>query len=282
MDPNQKIIYFLTERFIKKTPREEKPVGVLTNALGIQAKELISLVGAGGKTTLMFRLAKELVLNGKRVVTTTTTKILEPIPGETDCLFINPDEEKLKDLVKGSLSRYPHITIVREKLESGKLKGVSPNLVNELCSSPGIDAIIVEADGAAGRTIKAPREGEPVFPSNTTLVVAILGVDGMELKINEENVFQPERIAKMTGILFGERMTDEGMAVLMTHPEGIFKGAPSSSRVVAFLNKVDIPNGVKKGKRISQKIFEKRHRQIERVVLGQLKKEHPIAEVIFP
>jgi probable selenium-dependent hydroxylase accessory protein YqeC len=281
MDPNQKIIYFLTERFIKKTPREEKPVGVLTNALGIQAKELISLVGAGGKTTLMFRLAKELVLNGKRVVTTTTTKILEPIPGETDCLFINPDGEKLKDLVKGSLSRYPHITIVREKLESGKLKGVSPNLVNELWSSPGIDAIIVEADGAAGRTIKAPREGEPVFPSNTTLVVAILGVDGMELKINEENVFQPERIAKMTGILFGERMTDEGMAVLMTHPEGIFKGAPSSSRVVAFLNKVDIPNGVKKGKRISQKIFEKRHRQIERVVLGQLKKEPPVVEVIF-
>ena len=86
----------------------------------------------------------------------------------------------------------------------------------------------------------------------------------------------------MTGISIGERMTDEGMAILMTHPEGIFKGAPSSSRVVAFLNKVDIPNGVEKGKNISRKIFEKKHRQIERIVLGQLKKEPPVAEVIFP
>jgi probable selenium-dependent hydroxylase accessory protein YqeC len=72
------------------------------------------------------------------------------------------------------------------------------------------------------------------------------------------------------------------MAILMTHPKGVFKGAPSSSRVVAFLNKVDIPNGLKKGKNISQKLFDKRHRQIERIVLGQLTKEPPVVEVIFP
>ena len=72
------------------------------------------------------------------------------------------------------------------------------------------------------------------------------------------------------------------MAILMTHPEGLFKGAPSSSRVVAFLNKVDIPKGVAKAKSIAQKIFEKKHRQIERVVLGQLKNEPPVVEVIFP
>jgi hypothetical protein len=37
-----------------------------------------------------------------------------------------------------------------------------------------------------------------------------------------------------------------------------------------------------KATRISQKIFKKGHRQIERVVLGQLKKEPPVVEVIFP
>jgi probable selenium-dependent hydroxylase accessory protein YqeC len=114
------------------------------------------------------------------------------------------------------------------------------------------------------------------------LVVAILGVDGIEMELNEENVFQPERVSKMTRIPVGERLTDEAMAILMTHPEGIFKGAPSSSRVVAFLNKVDIPNGITKAKSIAQKIFEKKHRQIERIVLGQLKNEPPVAEVIFP
>jgi probable selenium-dependent hydroxylase accessory protein YqeC len=112
-------------------------------------------------------------------------------------------------------------------------------------------------------------------------VVAILGVDGIEAKLNEENVFQPERVSKMTGIAMGERITEEVMAILMTHSEGIFKGAPVSSRVVAFLNKVDIPDGVAKAKRIAQKILEKKNSWIERVVLGQLTTEPPVAEVIF-
>ena len=266
---------------MKRTPKEEKPVGILTEALGIQAKEVISLVGAGGKTTLMFRLAQELFLNGKNVVTTTTTKILEPTSGETNFLFIDPDEKKIRNFVQHHLDQYHHITIAQERLERGKLKGISPDLVNELWSSHEIDTIIVEADGAAGRPVKAPREKEPVIPSSTTLVVAMLGVDGMERKLSEENVFQAERVSKMTGIPIGENLTDEAMAILMTHPQGLFKGTPSSARVVSFLNKVDIPNGVVKAKCIAQKIIEKKHRQIERVVLGQLKNEPPVAEVIF-
>jgi probable selenium-dependent hydroxylase accessory protein YqeC len=222
------------------------------------------------------------LLKGKKVVTTTTTKILEPASGETVSLFINLAEEELKHFVHRHLDEYKHITIARERLESGKLKGVSSDLVNDFWSSNEIDYIIIEADGAAGRPVKAPREGEPVIPSSTTLVVAILGVDGVEREVNEENVFQAERVSKLTGIPIGKKMTDEAMAVLMTHPEGIFKGAPSSSRVIAFLNKVDIPNGVVKAKGIARKIIERKHLQIERVVLGQLKNEPPVVEVIFP
>ena len=281
MDPNQKVVYSIIERFVKGNQKEEGVIGFLTEALGIKTREVVSLVGAGGKTTLMFRLAKELVLNGKKVVTTTTTKILEPSSGETNFLFIDRDEEKIKDFVGHYLDQYHHLTIARERLGSRKLKGVSPNLVDELGRSNKIDAIIIEADGATGRPIKAPREWEPVFPLKTTLVVAILGVDGMEMELNEENVFQPEQVSKITEIPIGERITDEAMAILMVHPEGIFRGAPYSSRVVAFLNKVDIQNGVTKAKGIAQKIFEKKHQQIERVVLGQLKNEPPVVEVIF-
>jgi probable selenium-dependent hydroxylase accessory protein YqeC len=267
---------------VKKSQKEGGRIHSLTEALGIEAREVISLVGAGGKTTLMFRLAKELSFRGKKVVTTTTTKILEPASGETGSLFVDSDEERIKDFVRGHLDQYDHITIARERLEYGKLKGVSPNLVDELCHSKGIDAVIIEADGAAGRPVKVPRENEPVIPTSTTLIVAILGVDGLEMKLSEENVFQSERVSKMTGVPMGERLTDEAMAILVTHPEGIFKGSPSSSRVVVFLNKVDIPNGVVKAKSIADKILNKKHRQIERIVFGQLKSESPVAEVIFP
>jgi probable selenium-dependent hydroxylase accessory protein YqeC len=257
-------------------------VGLLAEALGIQAREVISLVGAGGKTTLMFRLAQELCTGGKRVVTTTTTRILEPASGETGFLFVDSDEERIKDFLKGHLDQLRHITVVHERLRSGKLRGVSPDFVDGLWGSNGIDVIVIEADGAAGRPIKAPSEDEPVIPRSTTLVVAVLGVDGMEAELNEKNVFQPAMVSKITGIPVGERLTDEAIGLLITHPEGIFKGSPSSSRVVAFLNKVDVPSGAAKARSIAQEILEKKHPQIKRIVLGQLKNEPAMAEVIFP
>jgi probable selenium-dependent hydroxylase accessory protein YqeC len=282
MDPDQKVVYSIIERFVKRSQKEGEAVGCLTEALGIKAREMVSLVGAGGKTTLMFRLAKELFLSGKKVVTTTTTKILEPLPGETGSLFIDLDEAKIKDFVWRHLDQYHHVTIALERLGSGKLRGVSPNLLDALWSSDEVDTIIIEADGAAGRPVKAPRENEPVIPVSTTLVVAILGVDGMEMELNEDHVFQPARVSSLTGIPIGERLTDEAMAILMTHPEGIFKGTPTSSRVVAFLNKVDVTDGLAKARRIARKILDKKHPQIERIVLAQLKNEPPVAEVIFP
>ena len=298
MDPDQKVIFSIVKKVVREAPHPsplplgervgpalsgvEGVRGAISEALGLKEREVISLVGAGGKTTLMYRLAKELLLSGKRVVTTTTTKILEPKLKETKFLFVDSDEKKIKDFVWQHLDQYRHLTVARERLGSGKLKGVLPDLVNELWSLDKVDIIIVEADGAAGRPVKAPREWEPVIPTATTLVVAILGVDGVGRELNEENAFQPEGISKITGIPVGEKLTDEAMAILMVHPEGLFKGAPSSSRVVAFFNKVDIPKGVAKAKDIARKIFEKKQRQIERVVLGQLKSEPPVVEVVFP
>jgi len=280
MDPNLKVIHSIVESSVNE--REGKNYGSLKASLGLKAKELISLVGAGGKTTLMFRLAMDLVAEGKKVVTSTTTKILEPSSRETAFLFVNRDETKLKEAVSSHLKEYKHITIASERLGLGKLKGVSSSLLNDLWSSHEIDYLIIEADGASGRPIKAPRDGEPVIPSNTTLVVAILGVDGVGVELSEMNAFQPEPISRITGIPIGEKMTEEAMAVLITDPGGIYKGAPPSSRVIAFLNKVDIADGIAKAKRVAEKIIKKEHPQIERVVLGQLRNSPAVVEVIFP
>jgi probable selenium-dependent hydroxylase accessory protein YqeC len=253
----------------------------LTESLGLGTREVISLVGAGGKTTLMFRLAKELVHIGKKVVTTTTTKILEPSPEESRYVFVNSENERIKKFVGEQLSFYRNITIAQERLESGKLKGLSPASITELWNSEQIEYLIVEADGAAGHPVKAPREEEPVIPSDTTLVVALSGVDGMDLVLKEENIFRSEQVSRLTGLPLGSRMTDEAMALVITHPDGIFRGAPISSRVIVFLNKVDIPNGMEKARSIAKKILNQRHRQIERILLGRLRGDPPVVEVLF-
>jgi probable selenium-dependent hydroxylase accessory protein YqeC len=253
----------------------------LAESLGLGKREMISLVGAGGKTSLMFRLAAELVHGGGRVITTTTTRILEPSPEESPCLFIDSGEENLGRFIDGHLSSSRHITIARERIDSNKLRGVSSGFLGEIWATKAIEYLIVEADGAAGRPVKAPREGEPVIPSDTTLAVALLGVDGMDLELREENVFRSERVSSLTGIPMGEKMTDEAMATLVTHPVGILKGTPTSSRVAVFLNKVDTPNGMEKARKVARKILDRRHHQIERVVLGQLRRNPPVIEVWY-
>ena len=282
MDPNQKVVTSIIEKHMKGARKEGERSHSLIESLGMKGREVVSLVGAGGKTTLMYCLAKELLLAGEKVVTTTTTKILEPSSEETPCLFVHSDEEELRQLALQHIDRYRHITLARERLESRKLKGISPDLVSLLWNSPEIDVVIIEADGAAGRPVKAPRGWEPVIPAHTTLVLGLLGVDGVGKELNEENLFQAERISQLTGIPMGEKMTCEGIAILMVHPQGIFKGTPHSSRRVAFINKVDVPGGMIWGREIGNEVLKKGFPQIEKVVLGQLKSEPPVAEVMFP
>jgi probable selenium-dependent hydroxylase accessory protein YqeC len=282
MDSDQKAIRSIIEKMVKERPADVDHRILLAEALGLAERDLISLVGAGGKTTLMFRLAKELANRHKKVVTTTTTKILEPTADETPCMCVDRNEERVLGFIQKRLRDGYHATVAAERMESQKLRGIASKFADRLWGSCGLDYLIVEADGAARRPLKAPREQEPVIPSMTTRVVAVLGVDALGMEINAENVFQPDRVSRLTGIPMGGKITDEAMAVLMVHPEGLFKGAPARCRVVAFLNKVDVPQGHAKAKEIAERIVEKRHPQVERVVLGQAKYDPPILDVIFP
>ena len=276
MDPNLKRLESIVRNLFHG--KEEM---TLARSLGLRDKEIISLVGAGGKTTLMFRLAKELLESGKKVVTTTTTKIAEPTREDTPYLFVDPDPTKILRWVSDHLDRYQHLTLASKRLESGKLQGISTDLVVDLWERTLIDYLVIEADGAARRPVKAPREKEPVIAMNTTLVVAILGLDGVGATLSEENVFQPERFSKITGIPLGARISPEAMARVMTHPEGLLKGIPPKARAIAFLNKADVVQGVEKGRRVAEKILEKKHPQIERVVLGQLQLNPAVIDVMI-
>jgi probable selenium-dependent hydroxylase accessory protein YqeC len=103
----------------------------------------------------------------------------------------------------------------------------------------------------------------------------------MDLELREENVFRSERVSRLTGISIGEKMTDDAMATLVTHPEGILKGTPASSRVALFLNKIDTPNGMEKARKVARKVLDRRYYRIERIVLGQLRRDPPVAEVWY-
>ncbi len=251
---------------------------MLKEALGFKERELISLVGAGGKTSLMFLLARTLQTRGRRVVTTTTTKILAPGPEETPFLSLGETEEAILTHV----SLHGHVTVVSQRVAQKKFQGISPKQVDALWRSDRIDYLIVEADGAAGRPLKAPESYEPVIPACTGIVVALLGAEAIGAVLSEEKVFRSCIFSRLTGLPIGAKITPEAISQVFTHRDGILRGAPGAARIVFFVNKVDLDEGLRKGRELASVILDSPSSdpRIDRVVLGQLRSDPPIVEVI--
>jgi probable selenium-dependent hydroxylase accessory protein YqeC len=250
----------------------------LRKAFQISDREIISIVGAGGKTTLMFALAGELIADGARVITTTTTKIFPPTTSQSPATLLHQDRECLLRKAAEALRKNNHITVASEKLDNGKLNGISPEVTEDLTKL--CNYLIIEADGSSQHPLKAPNETEPVIPESTTLVIPVIGLEAIGQAANDETVFRLPLFLKLTGLKAGDIITEKAVAKLFTSPEGIIKNSPVSARIIPLLNKVDTLDGFTKGRLLAKEILAAKHHQITRVVLGQVKMKPPVIDIL--
>lgn len=207
----------------------------LSDLIDLPSRTLISLIGAGGKTTTMYTLAHELASKGKRVVTTTTTQIFMPSPDETEQVIIEAEPSALLDKAKASLREHRHITIAGSRNERGKLLGVPPDVPALLLRQGIADAVLIEADGARHRMIKAPAEYEPVILPETNVALLLMSAKAINQPLSEEIAHRPERMAAITGIQMGDTLTPELIARVMTSERGALKGIPEGARAYLFI-----------------------------------------------
>ena len=245
----------------------------LTSALGLGPREHVAIVGGGGKTTIMLALAQELRLRGHRVVTTTTTKVWHSEVRRSPRVILSSSDTALHETIRKDLIELGHVFVGRSILESGKVEGVSPLFADELYQAPWVDYLISEADGSAGRPLKAPAQHEPVIPSSASVVVAIMGLEALGRRLEPEVAFRLEQFTKVTGLERGEMLTPNGIARVFQAPEGLFKGAPGSARRVAFLNKMDLLSDEQGGRKLADLLLLFPHSLIERVVMGSIMKK---------
>jgi probable selenium-dependent hydroxylase accessory protein YqeC len=249
----------------------------LVQAFSIGEKEMISLVGAGGKTTLLYALGRELSALRSGVIMTTTTKIFEPEPSPFFLLFLYTELSVIKKWVAEHMHLHRSLLLARERLPNGKLEGIPPEWAEEIFSMDGVSAIINEADGSAGRPLKAPREGEPVIPKNTTLLVPLVGIDGMGCPLDEERVFRSAIASRLLNLPIGSTVTEDAIARLVMES---VKSSPAGARIVPLINKVDIPGGLEKARKLARYLLSVDTTRIRRVVLGQLQQLPAVREVV--
>ncbi len=250
-------------------------MAALSRALGIGDREVVAFVGAGGKTTAMFRLAHELRAGGATPLVTTTTKILVPPLDPDERVVIEADRSALLAAVVRALAAGAIPIAAVGTTHDGKLVGVPPELVDDLARVPGVTHVLVEADGAARKPFKAPRDGEPVIPAATTLVVAVVGVDALGRPVSVA-AHRPEVVMALTGLAADDMLDARSIARAMLAERGVMRGAPPTARSAVIVNKADDAVRLRDARALASELIAQ---GAERVIVAALEQADGVIEV---
>ena len=162
---------------------------------------MIAVVGSGGKTTLLKKLAAQYRADGKTVFVTTTTH-----------MFIEEDT-LLTDDADTIIHRLKEKGYVMAGIPEGeKIKALSRQTYEAVCSFA--DVVLVEADGSKRLPLKYPNASEPVVPENADEIIVVCGLNaiGQQAKnvchrlelvkaclgIEDETIITAEHVQKLT------------------------------------------------------------------------------------
>ncbi|MGY0161061.1 selenium cofactor biosynthesis protein YqeC [Edwardsiella tarda] len=192
---------------------------------------LISLIGAGGKTSALHWLAQAWAAQQRRVVVTTTTRMY--LPDTLPTLFCHQPAALPADALHAPITA----CFSAWDTANGKVRGFTPEQVDALAQHPLADVILVEADGAHRLAMKAPAGHEPCIPERSHCVIAVSGGAALGHPVGAQNVHRWPLFAACSGLAQGERLDMAAMSRFIRHPNGMFKGVPDGARRVWLINR---------------------------------------------
>ena len=206
---------------------------------------VLSVVGGGGKTSLIFRIMEELTAVGKKVLITTTTHMAyepdRPFAEDGDIISIKHNLEEHGYTIAAALDR-----------EKCKISALSEEKMKEITALA--DVILIEADGAKKCPLKVPASWEPVIWKPTDLVIAVAGMDAAGKPI-QEVCHRPENVADFLGKEAEEKLTEEDIVRIVLSTEALRK-CVNGREYRVLLNKADIPGKSQAAESIADRLEE--------------------------
>lgn len=171
-------------------------------------KHIISLVGGGGKSTLLEHLARRFAARRMRTAVITTTRMACPAHVCADLEACRLCWEKGEYAACG------------ERTENGKFRAPRDELLEALIRET--DVLLVEADGAHMRACKAPAEHEPVILPESDIVIGVMGVEVLGKAI-QDVCHRPQHVCALLGCSGDHRLTAQDMADIFVSEQGTRK-----------------------------------------------------------
>lgn len=206
----------------------------LAQALCVDAAPCIAFIGAGGKTTALFQLARQ--LPGPVIVTATSHLGIWQTQQADHHIVTNAPEpiEELEHGLKG-------VILITGEPDGDRTQPINNKLLewlHQFCSYHSIP-LLIEADGSRQKPLKAWAEHEPAVPSFVDRVVQVVGLSSIGMPLTAEHVHRPQIASNVTGLEPGQTITADAVTRLLTHHDAGLKNIPSQAVRVVLLNQAD-------------------------------------------
>ena len=231
---------------------------------------VLSLVGAGGKKTTMYALAK--ALPGRVALSSSSHMAAYDRQSIDGLVTLAPDTFKLPEALDARVVAYGGGAESPERI-----RGLSFDQLALLAADASFDFVLLKADGARARWIKAPADYEPVIAPCTERVLYLLSVQVIGAALDERIAHRPERIAAATGAKQGRPLAAMHLAALLCSPMGALHGL-GQREVLPIINMVDGETWLGPAREVAHLALARTTR-FDRVVLANMQAAR-IVEVI--
>jgi len=198
--------------------------------LRLRQKDIVSVTGSGGKTSLLFHLSRQ--VPGSKVLITSTTKIMLPEKRQYDFLHIGADNIE-SFLSMQQSGRY----VLGKSLDTskGKLIGFEPETLSAYTGY--FDICLIESDGSRQKPLKGWNETEPVILPASTKTIGVINLKLIGQYASERNVHQLNHFIALLSSPFMGIVAASHIKDIILHEKGLFKDAVGEK--ILFINQAD-------------------------------------------
>lgn len=210
----------------------------LRAALRVGQAPQVAFVGAGGKTSALFILARQ--FERPVLVATTTHLGVDQINLADEHVAL----AKPEDVTALNPAKLAAVTVFTGwHTKENRIGGPDEATLNALGKFARQHELplLIEADGARQLAFKAPANHEPAIPQFVDTVVVSVGLSALGVLLGGGKVHRPERVAELADISLETTLTPAAMARVLLNPDGGLKNIPPLARKVALLNQADTP-----------------------------------------
>jgi probable selenium-dependent hydroxylase accessory protein YqeC len=227
------------------------PIPQLSTFLSIKPSQCVSIMGAGGKSTFMHRLADELIVLGRTVVLSSTTNYHRPNALQSDQILLTREAPDWPEQLGMLARRWNRLLVLHHDLGDSMIKGIDVAAVRTIHAQVPDAIVIVKTDGARKRWFKAPNQSEPVIPPWAQLCITVVNRQILVQPLTETLVHRPERVAELTGLNLGDAITPQAVGTVLTHPEAYAPKIPPGARHVVYISHVQSPEDLAQAQAIA-------------------------------